>query len=102
MARPPPSPPSSAEAALRGAFVPATGSALEGARLVSGTGEDLGVVVGVQADRHGHPKWIAFMEDPASHETRRLAPLKFVKSFEHGVVQLKGPREGYHITRVRS
>ena len=79
--------------------MPATGSALEGARVVSGTGEDLGVVVGVQADRHGVPKWIAFVEDPAS--PRRLAPLKFVKSFEGGVVRLMGPREGYHITRVQ-
>jgi hypothetical protein len=68
--------------------------------LLSGTGEDLGVVVGVQADRFGNPKWLAFQEDPESGLPPRLAPLKFVKSFEAGVVRLKGPREGYHITRV--
>jgi hypothetical protein len=82
--------------------VPAAGSALEGARLVSGIGEDLGLVIGVQADRNGHPKWLAFVEDPAGALPPRLAPLKYVKSFEPGVVRLKGPREGYHITRVQA
>jgi len=56
----------------------------------------------VQSDRRGQPKWIAFQEDATSEELPRLAPLKYVKSFERGVVTLKGPREGYHITRVRS
>jgi hypothetical protein len=58
--------------------------------------------VGVQADRYGRPKWLAFLEDPASDLPPRLAPLRFVKSYGDGVVRLKGPREGYHITRVRS
>lgn len=79
--------------------MPVVGTPLEGARLVSGTGEDLGIVTGIQADRHGHPKWLAFEEEPGAPS--RLAPLKFVKSFDEGVVTLKGPREGYHITRVR-
>lgn len=69
---------------------------------MSGIGEDLGVVVGVQADRHGRPKWLAFVEDPGATLPPRLAPLRFVKSFEGGVVRLKGPREGYHITRVQT
>src|SRR5581483_12275748 len=78
-----PSPDSSSEwKGPRGALLPVTGTPLEGARLVSGTGEDLGVVVGVQSDRRGQPKWIAFQEDATSEELPRLAPLKYVKSFE--------------------
>ncbi len=83
-------------------MIPARGTPLEGARLLSGIGEDLGVVVGVQADRHGRPKWLAFVEDPASGHPPRLAPLRVVKRFANGVVHLKGPREGYHITRVQT
>jgi hypothetical protein len=84
--------------AARSAFVSSKGSELDGARLVSGTGEALGVVIGIQSDRAGHPKWLVFAEAPGA--APRLAPLRFVKRFEPGVITLKGPREGYHIARV--
>ena len=71
---------------------------LIGHRILSGTGEDLGVVVGIEPDRFGRPKKLAFLEDGAS--APRFVPLKFVRDIRDGVVKLAGPREGYHITRV--
>ena len=48
-------------------------------RLLSGTGEELGVVVSVETDRWGHPKHLRFRE-PGTEDLRR-APLRFVLSF---------------------
>jgi hypothetical protein len=71
---------------------------LLGFRLRSGSGEDLGVIVGVENDREGRPKKLAFLEDGA--RSPRYVPLRYVRGIDGGVVQLAGPREGYHITRV--
>lgn len=67
-------------------------------RLVSGTGEELGVVLGVEDDRFGRPKWLAFAEE--SGAPARKVRLDYVRGVSEGVVRLAGPREGYHITRV--
>ena len=71
---------------------------LIGHRILSGTGEELGVVVGVENDRFGRPKKLAFLEAGAT--VARFVPLRFVRGIEDGIVRLAGPREGYHITRV--
>lgn len=71
---------------------------LLGHRILSGTGEELGVVVGVENDRFGRPKKLAFLERGSG--IQRFVPLRFVRDIEAGVVRLAGPREGYHITRV--
>ena len=65
---------------------------------MSGTGEALGIVLGIESDRFGHPKWISFAEDARSPP--RKVRLDFVRGVQDGVVRLAGPREGYHITRV--
>lgn len=65
---------------------------------MSGTGEELGVVIGIESDRFGRPKWLAFTEDATSPP--RKVRLDFVRGVEEGVVRLAGPREGYHITRL--
>lgn len=69
-----------------------------GWRVRSGTGEDLGVVVGVQFDANGRPRRLAFHEEGLDEP--RSVPLRFVRDVRDGVVSLAGPREGYHITRV--
>ena len=71
---------------------------LIGHRILSGTGEDIGVVVGVEPDRFGRPKKLAFLEEGAA--APRFVPLRFVRDIRDGVVKLAGPREGYHITKV--
>lgn len=71
---------------------------LIGHKILSGTGEELGVVTGVENDRFGRPKKLVFRE--AGESATRFVPLRFVRGIEHGVVRLAGPREGYHITRV--
>ena|SRR5438552_4510908 len=71
---------------------------LVGHRLLSGTGETLGVVVGVEPDRFGRPKKLAFVEEGSG--ATRYVPLQFVRGIEDGVVKLAGPRQGYHITRT--
>lgn len=65
---------------------------------MSGTGEELGRVLGVLADRTGHPKWLRFQETAGAPE--RKVRLDFVRGVREGVVRLAGPREGYHITRL--
>lgn len=67
-------------------------------RLCSGSGEDLGVVLGVLYDREGHAKWLRFRE--ADDAPERKVRLDYVRSIEDGRVRLAGPREGYHITRL--
>ena len=71
---------------------------LVGLRLYSGTGEELGVVLGVQRDRMGHPKWLRFLEADGAPE--RKVRLDFVRRVDGDGVRLAGPREGYHITRL--
>jgi len=70
-----------------------------GYRVLSGTGEELGHVLGVENDREGRPKKICFVEQAGDEP--RYVPLRFVRDIRHGVITLAGPREGYHITRVR-
>ena len=65
--------------------------------MLSGTGEDLGLALGVVLDRHGHPKWLSFTEDGVHV---RKVQLRWVKRVGADGVRLAGPREGYHITRV--
>lgn len=67
-------------------------------RLVSGTGEELGTILGVQRDRAGNPKWLSFLEAPDAPP--RKVRLDFIRSVGEGEVRLAGPREGYHITRL--
>lgn len=69
-----------------------------GLPLWSGTGELLGVVVGIDLDRWGRPKHLRFQE-PGSTEPRR-APLRVVRRVDGDGIHLAGPREGYHITRL--
>lgn len=71
---------------------------LAGMRLYSGTGEELGVVVGFESGRYGEPKKLVFTEDGGL--TRRVVPLRFVRRVDGDRVTLAGPREGYHITRL--
>ena len=71
-----------------------------GLPLWSGTGEPLGVVVGVELDRWGAPKHLRFVE-PGSDVPRR-APLRVVRHVDEDGIHLAGPREGYHITRLRA
>ncbi|HET6403253.1 MAG TPA: PRC-barrel domain-containing protein, partial [Candidatus Thermoplasmatota archaeon] len=70
----------------------------EGLTLVSGTGEELGVILGVLCDRTGRPKWLRFLEADGAPE--RKVRLDVVRSVADGRVRLAGPREGYHITRL--
>lgn len=70
---------------------------MRGLRVVSGTGEDLGRALGVEHDRHGHPKWLSFTED-GIHV--RKVQLRWIKGVGVEGIRLAGPREGYHITRV--
>ena len=67
--------------------------------VLSGTGEDLGVALGVEHDRFGRPKWLSFQEEPGA--APRRVKLDFIRSVDEGEVRLAGPREGYHITRLR-
>ena len=67
-------------------------------RVWSGTGEDLGTVLGVERDRFGAPKWLAFLEAPDAPP--RKVRLDFVRGVDAEGVRLRGPREGYHITRL--
>lgn len=76
----------------------AVGVDVVGLRLFSGTGEWLGVVTGVQDDRWGRPKHLAFVERDGG-EPRRV-PLRVVRRVESDGIHLAGPREGYHITRL--
>lgn len=69
-----------------------------GLRLVSGTGEDLGDVCGIEEDRWGRPKHLRFLERGTGHERR--VPLRVVRRVGAGEIRLAGPREGYHITRL--
>ncbi|HEX2021598.1 MAG TPA: hypothetical protein VHH36_02735 [Candidatus Thermoplasmatota archaeon] len=69
-----------------------------GLRLVSGTGEPLGVVDGVIRDRWGRPKHLSFREEGSG--VARHVPLRVVRGVREGAVRLAGPREGYHITRL--
>lgn len=70
-----------------------------GYRVLSGTGEELGHVLGVENDRDGRPKKLCFVEHDGDEP--RFVPLRFVRDIQQGVIRLAGPREGYHITRVR-
>lgn len=54
-------------------------------------------MIGIEPDRHGFPKWLAFTEDGIH---ARKVNLQFVRRVEGDAVRLAGPREGYHITRV--
>lgn len=54
---------------------------------------------GVENDREGRPKKICFVEHDGDEP--RYVPLRFVRDIRDGVIRLAGPREGYHITRVR-
>jgi hypothetical protein len=69
-----------------------------GHRVVSGTGEELGRVVGLVQDRDGRARKIAFLESDGSEP--RYVPLRYIRSIRDGEIRLAGPREGYHITRV--
>ena len=71
---------------------------LEGLLVVSGTGEELGRVVGIETDRWGVPKRLRFLEEPSG--ALRLVPLRYVRDVQAGAIHLAGPREGYHITRL--
>ena len=71
---------------------------LQGLRLLSGIGEELGLVLGVEHDKFGHPKWLSFQEQGAA--APRRVRLDFVRGVTGDSVVLAGPREGYHITRV--
>lgn len=77
---------------------PASDPEWAGRRLYSGTGEDLGVVLGVLRDRAGHPKWLRFVEAEGAPE--RKVRLDFVRAVDEEGIRLAGPREGYHITRL--
>lgn len=66
---------------------------------MSGTGEELGVVLGIERDRLGNPKWIQFAETEGA--APRKVRLDFIRGVRDGVVRLAGPREGYHITRLQ-
>ena len=70
---------------------------MQGLRVLSGTGEDLGLALGIERDRHGHPKWLSFTEDGVHV---RMVQLRWIKGVDADGVRLAGPREGYHITRV--
>lgn len=72
---------------------------LVGFRVVSGTGEELGRVTGVVAGPDGRARKLAFVEEDGDEP--RFVSLKFVRAIVDGKVRLAGPREGYHITRVR-
>lgn len=81
-----------------GAWSPWPGiRSVQGLRVLSGTGEDLGSAIGIVADRDGYPKWLAFTEDGVHP---RKVQLRWVRSVDGSAVRLAGPREGYHITRV--
>lgn len=67
-------------------------------RLVSGTGEELGTILGIEHDRHGQPKWLTFLETP--HAPPRKVRLEHIRQIHDGTIHLAGPREGYHITRI--
>lgn len=67
--------------------------------LWSGTGEKLGIILGVESDRFGVPKWLSFLE--TADAPPRKVRLDHVRGIDSSGVQLKGPREGYHITRLR-
>lgn len=71
-------------------------------RIYSGTGEELGRVVGVEAGRDGHPKHLLFVEEDGLAAYPRRVPLRVVRGVDAGGVRLAGPREGYHITRLHA
>lgn len=67
-------------------------------RLWSGTGEELGTVMGVEQDRRGIPKWLTFLETPGA--PLRKVNLEFVRGVDAQGIRVAGPRDGYHITRL--
>lgn len=72
--------------------------AVEGLRVVSGTGELLGIAVAIERDRHGQPKWLQFVETDGMPP--RKVQLQWVRGVGTDEIRLAGPREGYHITRL--
>lgn len=56
------------------------------------------MILGIEHDRAGFPKWLTFLERPGA--TVRKVRLDLVRDIAQGRVRLAGPREGYHITRL--
>lgn len=56
------------------------------------------MILGIEHDRAGFPKWITFLERPGAPV--RKVRLDLVREVAEGRVRLAGPREGYHITRL--
>lgn len=57
------------------------------------------MIVGVEADAFGMPKWLTFVETPGAPPRR--VKLEFVRDVDAQRVRLAGPRQGYHITRLQ-
>lgn len=70
----------------------------------SGLGEEIGVVVGVEPYPSGyvHKLWVMEHGSPDGMPCLRVVDERFVKEITSERIQLKGPREGFHITRVTS
>lgn len=67
----------------------------------SGLGEEIGIVVGVEPYPSGfvHKLWV--LEQASGGEPKlRVVDERFVREVTPDRVLLKGPREGFHITRV--
>lgn len=71
---------------------------LAGKRVVSGIGEDLGHVVGIEPDRWGRPRKLVYQE--AGLDRPVSVKLEFIRAVRPDRIELKGPREGFHITRM--
>ncbi|HWG91661.1 MAG TPA: hypothetical protein VNZ52_12505 [Candidatus Thermoplasmatota archaeon] len=70
----------------------------------SGLGEEIGVVVGVEPYPSGFAHKLHVREaDPiGTVEVVHTIDERFVKEVTTDRIRLKGPREGFHITRVTS
>lgn len=73
---------------------------LLGKMLVSGTGEPIGRVVAVEVDETDRPFAVRVREDGPGPARERFVEIENVHAVDGDSVRCKGPRQGYHITRL--
>lgn len=70
---------------------------LLGKPVIGSFGEPLGEVVRVEPDASGRPRKLRFR---GAGEPERVVKIEFVRAVRRDRIELKGPREGFHMTRL--
>jgi len=74
--------------------------ALLGKLVISGTGEPIGRVVGMEVDETDRPFAVRVREHGPGDARFRVVELEHVHAVDGDRIRCKGPRQGYHITRL--